>query len=90
MRWQIILARFVAGMLTLVIGFYFAKKLTQPVQELATGADRIASGDFSQRINVRSRTELGQLGDSFNLMTDQLATYIRTCNVQPMKTVSCF
>jgi putative nucleotidyltransferase with HDIG domain len=76
MRWQIILISFVAGMLTLVTGFFFAKKLTQPVQELATGADRIASGDFSQRINVRSRTELGQLGESFNLMTDQLATYI--------------
>lgn len=76
MRWQIILISFVAGMLTLVTGFFFAKKLTQPVQELATGADRIASGDFSQRIDIRSRTELGQLGESFNLMTDQLATYI--------------
>ena len=76
MRWQIILISLVAGLLTLVTGFFFAKKLTQPVQELATGADRIASGDFSQRIDVRSRTELGQLGESFNLMTDQLATYI--------------
>lgn len=77
MRWQILIISFVAGMLTLVIGFFFAKKLTQPVQELATGADRIASGDFSQRIEVRSRTELGQLGDSFNMMTDQLETYIK-------------
>jgi HD-GYP domain-containing protein (c-di-GMP phosphodiesterase class II) len=77
MRRQILLISFVAGMLTLVIGFFFAKKLTQPVQELATGADRIASGDFSQRINVRSRTELGRLGDSFNLMTDQLENYIK-------------
>ena len=77
MRWQILLISLVAAMLTVFTGFFFAKKLTQPVQELATGADRIASGDFSQRINVRSRTELGQLGESFNLMTDQLATYIR-------------
>jgi HD-GYP domain-containing protein (c-di-GMP phosphodiesterase class II) len=77
MRRQIIMISFVAGMLTLVTGFFFAKKLTQPVQELATGADRIASGDFSQRINVRSRTELGRLGDSFNLMTDQLEKYIK-------------
>jgi putative nucleotidyltransferase with HDIG domain len=60
-----------------VIGFFFAKKLTQPVQELAIGAHRIASGDFSQRIDVRSRTELGDLGDSFNLMTDQLEAYIK-------------
>ena len=76
MRRQTILISFVAGMLTLLIGFFFAKKLTQPVQELASGAQRIASGDFSQRINVRSRTELGDLGNSFNLMTDQVERYI--------------
>jgi HD-GYP domain-containing protein (c-di-GMP phosphodiesterase class II) len=77
MRRQTILISFVAGMLTIVIGFFFAKKLTQPVQELALGAHRIASGDFSQRIKVRSRTELGHLGDSFNLMTDHLENYIK-------------
>ena len=76
MRQQIILISVVAGLLTIGIGFFFAKKLTQPVQELAVGAHRIASGDFSQRIVFRSRTELGDLGDSFNLMTDQLETYI--------------
>ncbi len=77
MRQQTILISVVAGLLTIVIGFFFAKKLTQPVQELAIGAQRIALGDFSQRINVRSRTELGNLGDSFNLMTDQLENYIK-------------
>jgi HD-GYP domain-containing protein (c-di-GMP phosphodiesterase class II) len=77
MRRQTLLISMVAAILTIVIGFFFAKKLTQPVQELAVGAHRIASGDFSQRINVRSRTELGHLGDSFNLMTDQLEHYIK-------------
>jgi HD-GYP domain-containing protein (c-di-GMP phosphodiesterase class II) len=76
MRRQTIIISFVAGMLTLLIGFFFAKKLTQPVQELASGAHRIASGDFSKRINIRSRTELGDLGNSFNLMTDQVERYI--------------
>jgi HD-GYP domain-containing protein (c-di-GMP phosphodiesterase class II) len=77
MRRQTLVISLVAALLTLIIGFFFAKKLTQPVQELAVGAHRIASGDFSQRINVRSRTELGHLGDSFNLMTDQLEKYIK-------------
>ncbi|MEP6637698.1 MAG: HD domain-containing phosphohydrolase [Acidobacteriota bacterium] len=77
MRRQTIWISMVAGFLTLVIGFFFAKKLTQPVQELAVGAHRIASGDFSQRIDVRSRTELGDLGNSFNLMTDHLEAYIK-------------
>jgi HD-GYP domain-containing protein (c-di-GMP phosphodiesterase class II) len=46
------------------------------VRELAAGAHRIAGGDFSQRIQVRSKTELGDLGESFNQMTDQLEHYI--------------
>jgi HD-GYP domain-containing protein (c-di-GMP phosphodiesterase class II) len=77
MRRQTLWISMVAAMLTVIIGFFFAKKLTQPVQELATGAHRIASGDFSQRIVVTSRTELGHLGDSFNLMTDHLESYIK-------------
>lgn len=77
MHYQTIWISLVAGLLTLFIGFFFAKKLSQPVQELAAGAHRIASGDFSQRIEIRSRTELGDLGSSFNLMTDQLERFIQ-------------
>ncbi|HEV7682014.1 MAG TPA: HD domain-containing phosphohydrolase [Pyrinomonadaceae bacterium] len=77
MRRQTLWISMVAAMLTLLIGFFFAKKLTQPVQALAVGAQRIAAGDFSQRIKVSSRTEIGDLGDSFNLMTDHLESYIK-------------
>lgn len=77
MRQQTLWISMVAALLTLIIGFFFAKKLTLPVQELAVGAQRIAAGDFSQRIAVTSRTELGDLGVSFNLMTDQVESYIK-------------
>jgi HD-GYP domain-containing protein (c-di-GMP phosphodiesterase class II) len=76
MRYQTLWISMVAAVMTLVIGFFFARKLTQPVQELAAGAHRISSGDFSQRIEIRSKTELGDLGNSFNLMTDQLQRFI--------------
>jgi HD-GYP domain-containing protein (c-di-GMP phosphodiesterase class II) len=66
----------VAALLTILIGIFFAKKLTHPVRELAGGAHRIASGDFSQRIAIKSRTELGDLGNSFNVMTDQIEKFI--------------
>jgi HD-GYP domain-containing protein (c-di-GMP phosphodiesterase class II) len=77
MRWQTLWISLVAGLLTILLGFFFAKKLTNPVQDLAAGAHRIASGDFSQRIDIRSKTELGDLGSSFNLMTDQLERFIQ-------------
>ncbi len=76
MRRQVFVISLAAATFALLIGFFFAKKLTQPVQELAAGAHRIAGGDFSRRIEVSSRTELGELGDSFNLMTDQVERFV--------------
>ncbi|HEX8846692.1 MAG TPA: HD domain-containing phosphohydrolase [Pyrinomonadaceae bacterium] len=76
MRRQTFVISLAAATFALLIGFFFAKKLTQPVQELAAGAQRISAGDFSQRIQVRSRTELGDLGDSFNAMTDKVEDFI--------------
>ena len=76
MRRQTLYISLLAASFALLIGFFFAKQLTQPVRELAAGAHRIAGGDFSQRIHVRSRTELGELGESFNQMTEQLEHYI--------------
>lgn len=76
MRTQTLFISLLAATLALVIGFYFAEKLTRPVRELAAGAQRIAAGDFSQRVNVLGRTELGELGASFNQMTDRIETFV--------------
>src|ERR1043165_463811 len=76
MRRQTLYISLFAASFALLIGFLFAKQLTNPVRDLAEGAHRIAGGDFTRRIEVRSRTELGELGESFNLMTDRLEHYI--------------
>jgi HD-GYP domain-containing protein (c-di-GMP phosphodiesterase class II) len=76
MRNQTLLVSLVAAALALLIGFYFAQKLTRPVRELAAGAQRIAAGDFSRRVRVPGRTELGELGVSFNQMTDRIEQFV--------------
>ena len=76
MRNQTLFVSLLAATLALLIGFYFAEKLTRPVRELAAGAHRIAAGDFSQRVKVLGRTELGELGLSFNQMTDQIERFV--------------
>ncbi len=76
MRTQTLFISLLAAVLALIFGFYFAQKLTRPVRELAEGAQRIAAGDFSQRIRIFGRTELGELGASFNQMTDQIERFI--------------
>ena len=76
MRNQVMFVSLVAAILALIIGFFFAEQLTRPVRELAAGAQRIAAGDFSRRVKVLGRTELGELGSSFNQMTDQIEKFI--------------
>ena len=76
MRNQTLFISLLAASLALLFGFYFAEKLTRPVRELAAGAQRIAAGDFSKRVKVLGRTELGDLGSSFNQMTDQIERFV--------------
>ena len=76
MRTQTMFVSLIAAALALFIGFFFADKLTRPVRELANGAQRIAAGDFSQRVKVIGRTELAELGSSFNQMTDQIERFV--------------
>jgi HD-GYP domain-containing protein (c-di-GMP phosphodiesterase class II) len=76
MRTQTMYVSLIAAALALLIGFFFADKLTRPVRELANGAQRIAAGDFSQRVTIYGRTELAELGSSFNQMTDQIERFV--------------
>lgn len=53
--------------------FYSAKKLAQPVRELAKGTRAVATGNYDMQLPVTSRDELGFLVASFNDMTNQIA-----------------
>ena len=54
------------------LGFYMARGITVPIQQLAEGTRRIAEGDLNFRIGVRATDEIALLVDSFNTMTGQL------------------
>jgi two-component system, NtrC family, nitrogen regulation sensor histidine kinase NtrY len=54
------------------LGFYMARGITVPIQQLAEGTRRIAEGDLNFRIGVRATDEIALLVDSFNAMTEEL------------------
>ena len=67
-------------MLTLMIlvaatwmGLYLAKRITRPVQMLATAADEIGAGHLDHRVEGRPGDEFGSLIDAFNRMAGELA-----------------
>jgi two-component system nitrogen regulation sensor histidine kinase NtrY len=63
-----------AGILLAVfMSVWFSARVTRPLGKLATGAREVAAGDWTVRVDVRSRDEVGQLARDFNEMTRQLA-----------------
>jgi two-component system, NtrC family, nitrogen regulation sensor histidine kinase NtrY len=54
------------------LGFYMARGITVPIQQLAEGTRRIAEGDLNFRIGVRATDEIALLVESFNTMTEEL------------------
>ena len=60
-------------LLCLLVSFYLADELVLPIMSLEDAIRRVAQGDFSFRILVRSRDELSVLVNSFNRMVTELA-----------------
>ena len=58
------------------IAFLLARATTRPLEELGDAAARVAAGDLSTAIEVRSRDEVGRLALTFNAMTDDLRSYV--------------
>ncbi len=58
---------------SLGVAFLLSSRLSAPLSALVEGTRAVAQGDFSRRAAVASRDELGQLTQSFNSMTLQLA-----------------
>ena len=56
----------------ITVGMGFSHSL-QPVRDLAKGAERVAAGDYSQRLPVVQDDDLGALSASFNRMQTGLA-----------------
>jgi sigma-B regulation protein RsbU (phosphoserine phosphatase) len=52
----------------LAIGLLLARSITRSVHALHLGTERLRRGEFSARIPVKSRDQLGELADSFNHM----------------------
>lgn len=63
----------VGMVLGVALSWWVAARVTQPVEQLAAGARQVAAGNWSARVEVRSRDEVGALAQAFNQMTRQLS-----------------
>lgn len=72
LRTTILIASAGGGLGALVLGLLFARHATRPISALTAGVRRVAAGDLSQVLPVRSSDEVGQLTRAFNGMLEGL------------------
>ncbi len=72
LRRTILLASGLGAVGTSLLGFLVARRLTRPIRALTQGVMRVAAGNLSDAIPVRSTDEVGQLTRAFNQMLEGL------------------
>jgi sigma-B regulation protein RsbU (phosphoserine phosphatase) len=68
---------FAIEVLAIFVGLLLARSITGSVHALSQGTEHVRNGDFSYKIQVRSRDQLGELAESFNLMTSSIEDLLR-------------
>lgn len=67
--WQV---GIIAAIVALIVGLVLTRQITRPVRTLISGTRHLTKGELNYRVDVKSRDEIGELADSFNLMASSL------------------
>ncbi|HEY3275691.1 MAG TPA: ATP-binding protein [Syntrophorhabdaceae bacterium] len=65
----------VLGGLAALLSILLSRRLTKPILELSKAASAISRGDYTKRVEIRRRDEVGDLSDVFNRMGNAIETH---------------
>ena len=67
--------------LMLIILFFMSTRLSRrfvkPIHELSDGVREISGGNLDKKLDIKTGDEIEQLANGFNIMTDELKTYMK-------------
>jgi putative nucleotidyltransferase with HDIG domain len=66
-----------AVLASIMVSIYAARRISNPLKVLTDSSRAIARGDFTKRVELRSRTEIGELADTFNMMSEELQQFVQ-------------
>jgi signal transduction histidine kinase len=58
--------------LAMLVTFVLSRRILSPIRALTSTAHRLGKGDFTQRVEIRDKGEVGQLAETFNSMASDL------------------
>lgn len=76
-RYTAIIISVVAITAGILLSFFVTRAITVPIKVMVGGVQRVAEGDFTQSIEVKSRDEIGHLANTINKMREQLRDLVK-------------
>lgn len=70
---QLIIITLFLILIATVVAFLMARSLTQPILKISNAAKALARGELDTRVQVKSKDEIGQLAEDFNIMAKEIA-----------------
>lgn len=74
---KIIIFTLIGILISSIIVWFVTDRLTRPLQALEHGTQKMALGDFSEKINISTSDEIGSLAKAFNLLQDNMNIVLR-------------
>lgn len=69
-QWVVLTAILIIGALTFVV---ISKGITHSISQLVSGVSLLLQGDLTQRVELKSKDEIGELADAFNQIAERLS-----------------
>jgi two-component system NtrC family sensor kinase len=70
--WTFLIVTFIGVAIALIISYFLGNNVLRPIRHLVFASNRLAKGDLSHRVAIKSGDEIGELGKTFNYMADSI------------------
>ena len=72
----VVLGLLLAFVFSLVLTYGFSSKVTRPLRQMMRIGEKMSNGDFSQKVKIKTKDEIGELGEIMNRMSAELSQKI--------------
>lgn len=79
-KFSILIIFFVSLIIAIAITYAVTSKMTKPIASLKKAVNEVANGDLSEKVAISSKDEIGELGQHFNDMVENMKSLLTVIN----------
>lgn len=83
--YNILIAALIGIVFSMMIGYRLLGSILHPIKDLKYIANRVAQGQYNEKVLITNNDELGDLARTFNYMTGELTKNMKEINAQNSK-----